>query len=209
MAYIYVIKNKINNKVYIGATTQNIKSRFMQHTKMSTINKRNYKIQCAVREFGKENFYCELLEIVDDEKMYEKERYYIKKYDSFNNGYNSTLGGKGGKIFTDKETIEEIMSMYNDKKIGSVKIAQEFGVNYKTIVRLLNENGIDTEKWKEKSNKKLNSIKEELIKMYNEGYTYKELADYYNVNPKTIGRYLTKLNAKNKGKGFKNKRCND
>lgn len=181
----------------------------MQHTKFSTINKNNYKIQCAIREFGKANFYYELLEIVNEKEMYEKERYYIKKYDSFNNGYNSTPGGKGGKLFTDKETIKEIISMYNDKKIGSIKIAQKFGVNYRTIVRLLNENGIKTEKNKEKSEKKLNSIKDELIKMYNEGYTYKELADYYNVDQRTIGRYLTKLNVKNKGKGFKNKRRND
>ena len=37
----------------------------------------------------------------------EREIYWIKYYDSFNNGYNSTIGGKGGNTYA-KKTEEEM-----------------------------------------------------------------------------------------------------
>lgn len=208
MANVYVIRNKINDKVYVGTTTVNLRQRFSQHTKNSTLCRRNYKLQIAIKELGKENFYIELLEVVPEEIMFEKEVYYIKKFNSFKNGYNSTPGGKGGKIFVDKETIEEIIQLYNNG-IGSVKIGKMYGVNQTTIIRLLHENGIKTYKSKIKATIKLNEIKDELIKMYNSGYTYVELGNHFKVDSRTIGRWLTRLNAKNKGKGYRNKKCND
>jgi hypothetical protein len=40
--------------------------------------------------------------------MYEKEKYYIKLYDSYNNGYNMTLGGEGVKLLSlDEEYLAE------------------------------------------------------------------------------------------------------
>ena len=54
---IYIIKNKINDKVYIGQTTSDIKTRFNCHCKKSTINNRHYKIYNAMKKYGKENFY--------------------------------------------------------------------------------------------------------------------------------------------------------
>lgn len=55
---IYIIKNTINNKVYIGQTSQSVDERFREHMKPSTIKKRgNYKIYNAIEKYGKENFY--------------------------------------------------------------------------------------------------------------------------------------------------------
>ena len=34
---IYIIKNRLNDKVYIGQTTTDIKTRFNQHCKNSTL----------------------------------------------------------------------------------------------------------------------------------------------------------------------------
>lgn len=55
-----------------------------------------------------------LCRIQDDdlEKLHDKldelEKYYIKKYDTFNNGYNSTEGGFSGKLSDEtKQKISE------------------------------------------------------------------------------------------------------
>lgn len=46
-------------------------------------------------KFGKENFIIEEIEQCDNSKLNERERYWIDYYDSYNNGYNLTLGGAG------------------------------------------------------------------------------------------------------------------
>ena len=46
---IYIIKNKINDKVYIGQTTMTVHERFMVHLKPSTQKiRRNYKLYNAI-----------------------------------------------------------------------------------------------------------------------------------------------------------------
>ena len=62
------------------------------------------KIANAIRKYGWDNFNHDILLKIEcqtlDELMFwldEWEKWYIEKYDSFYNGYNSTLGGKGAK----------------------------------------------------------------------------------------------------------------
>ena len=50
---IYIIKNKINNKIYVGQS-KNAKIRFKQHCKLSNMN--NSEIGKAISKYGKENF---------------------------------------------------------------------------------------------------------------------------------------------------------
>ena len=96
---IYIIKNKINNKVYIGQTTTNYKTRFIQHCKPSCVRTRHYKLYNAIKKYGKDNFYIELLETnIPIDKLNEKEISYIEEYNSFNKGYNATKGGDGRTI---------------------------------------------------------------------------------------------------------------
>jgi len=53
------------------------------------------KFYRAMRKYGEENFYIELLETVAIESLNDREKYWIKQYDSYYNGYNSTFGGDG------------------------------------------------------------------------------------------------------------------
>lgn len=46
-----------------------------------------------MRKYGLENFSFEVLEECDQAKLNEREAYYIKKYDSYQSGYNETEGG--------------------------------------------------------------------------------------------------------------------
>ena len=93
MGSIYIIKNNINNKVYIGQTIQALNVRLQNHKMASRIE--DTKFYRAIRKYGEDNFFIELLENVSNDKLDERECYWIKEYDSYYNGYNSTLGGNG------------------------------------------------------------------------------------------------------------------
>ncbi len=88
---IYIIKNDINDKVYIGATIQSLHNRFLQHCKKSVAKKQKCVFHLAIQKIGKTHFWIELLEDnVPKEKLFEREIFFIKKFNSFYNGYNRT-----------------------------------------------------------------------------------------------------------------------
>lgn len=94
---VYKITNIINNKVYIGITTQGILIRWYKHISDSKKGS-SYAIHNALRFHGKENFQIETIEVVDSiEDLKLREIYWINYYDSYNRnkGYNLTLGGDG------------------------------------------------------------------------------------------------------------------
>lgn len=104
---IYKATNKINNKNYIGFDS-NFPSRISGH-KRSYLNY-DYKFYRAIRKYGWESFEWEILYQSKDRNhtLKEMEQYFITDYDSFRNGYNSTLGGEGtyGLLKSEKEKIE-------------------------------------------------------------------------------------------------------
>lgn len=96
MGYIYIIKNTINSKVYIGQTRKTIEARWKEH--LSNVFVRDQAIYLAMRKYGSENFYIEELEHVENSNIDERETFYIKKYNSLApNGYNLILTGKSFK----------------------------------------------------------------------------------------------------------------
>lgn len=98
MIGIYMIKNKANDKVYIGRS-KDITSRFSSH-KHNLINKKhiNNYLQQSWNKYGEENFEFIILEECDSvEETYEREIFYINKFNStnMNYGYNLSSGGEG------------------------------------------------------------------------------------------------------------------
>lgn len=88
---IYKITNLINDKVYVGQTTQELKLRLKYHK-----SNKNTLIGRAIRKYGWENFSVEVLEECEtQEQLNEREIFWIKKLNSKNpNGYNLTDGGE-------------------------------------------------------------------------------------------------------------------
>ena len=112
MGLIYLIKNKINNKCYIGQTIRSLKKRWKEHcseTGCSAING-------AIKKYLPENFEVSvLIETNDDEELDDLETKYIQQYNSlYPNGYNIQTGGKTNKkhchMFLDK-TIQLLLSL--------------------------------------------------------------------------------------------------
>ena len=85
---IYKIENLINGKKYIGQSID-IQRRFEEHKR----DKDNCRIHQAIRKYGINNFSFEIIEECSPSMLDEREKYWIKYYDSFNNGYNATHGG--------------------------------------------------------------------------------------------------------------------
>ena len=106
MGCVYKITNKINNKAYIGYTVRTLKERWQQHVRCAFHEQLDGSydnaLKRAIRKYGTENFYTEVLEFSDDkEYLTHQEKYWIKYYntciifpDSW--GYNLTTGGEGG-----------------------------------------------------------------------------------------------------------------
>lgn len=93
---IYLIKNKKNNKMYIGQTTKTKEERYTQHINIA-INepKYNHPFYNSIRKYGQSNF--ELLQLKSCNSLSELnfwEEYFIKEYNSlFPAGYNLLPGG--------------------------------------------------------------------------------------------------------------------
>lgn len=96
MGLIYKITNLTNQKSYIGLTTRNIKARWGEHIYKASPTANQY-IDRAINKYGKDNFTIEIIEDnINDEILGKREQYWIKYYDTYNNGYNLTMGGEEG-----------------------------------------------------------------------------------------------------------------
>ena len=80
---------------YIGQTVRTIEERAGKDGSRY-LKDSNTKFANAIKKWGWDAFECEILEegIQTQEKLNEAEIKYIAEYDSYNNGYNSTIGGE-------------------------------------------------------------------------------------------------------------------
>jgi predicted GIY-YIG superfamily endonuclease len=92
---VYKATNKVNGKVYIGITQNDITYRINQHIKSTQMGSK-LSFHCAIRKHGVDNFSFEIIDKADDRIMLQQlEKQYIKQYRSNKNGYNMTTGGDG------------------------------------------------------------------------------------------------------------------
>lgn len=100
--YIYKITNLINNKIYIGRTTQTIKKRWSVHLAYA---KHTYKqngcsyICNAMKKYGVNNFTISVVDTTNNfEKLVFLESFYINYYNTTNPkyGYNLLVENKNG-----------------------------------------------------------------------------------------------------------------
>jgi group I intron endonuclease len=108
---IYCYTNKINGKKYIGQTINTMAIRAKSDgSGYST----KHKFGRAIAKYGWDNFEGEVLESVETDACSLKEQldtlecFYISKFDTYKNGYNSTPGGSGKGKFVSVETRERI-----------------------------------------------------------------------------------------------------
>lgn len=124
--FIYKISNKINEKVYIGLTTNTIKERWRQHCQTAKSNSR--PLYCAMRKYGIENFYIEEIDAAETlPELGQLERKYIKQYNSQINGYNLTAGGETNSYDANpraKLSLEEVIQIREIYAMGEMYCKQ-------------------------------------------------------------------------------------
>lgn len=100
MGYIYKITNQTNNKQYVGQTTKiRPTDRFSQHKYLATHPEKETSLSYlhqAMYKDGVENFSFEIIEEVNNDKLNDREKYWIQQLNTYvPNGYNLTIGGDG------------------------------------------------------------------------------------------------------------------
>lgn len=115
---IYVIKNSINGKIYVGKS-KNCYKRLHQHLTDTRIDERNYNenphLLNAFKKYGEDNFEYYIVEKFDSEDenleniLAERELYWMKELDSLNRdkGYNLRWDSQG-KCFCSEETKQKV-----------------------------------------------------------------------------------------------------
>lgn len=135
MGYIYKVSNIVNDKVYIGKTIETINTRWTRHKwEAFDVSSPLYNIHFyrAIRKYGIENFKIEIIEEATNDKLTEREKYWIKQFNSYNDGYNSTLGGEGAIRYEDEDFLE-----LWDKGYGTQYIADLLGCSVGTAGKRL------------------------------------------------------------------------
>lgn len=114
---IYKIKNLINEKEYVGCTISTLKKRFEEHIFRCLKTDSNTKLCNSIRKYGFENFRIELIDECDVSNIYEKEKHFINKMNTFENGLNTTYGGEGCLGYKhSKEICEKISKVLKEGK---------------------------------------------------------------------------------------------
>lgn len=113
MYFVYKITNKVNEKKYIGITSD-IKRRFYQHVWMLRNNRHHsIKLQRAYNKYGEDSFSFDIIEEVDcdADQIAKREILYIALFDSCDNGYNQSYGGENTSNLVMSEETKQKLSL--------------------------------------------------------------------------------------------------
>lgn len=134
MIGIYKITNKITKKSYIGQS-RNIKLRWSQHR--WNIYRKDTLLYQAMREYGINNFSFEIIEECKIEELNDKEKYYIKKYNTVGNGYNMTvIDNYYQKI--NWTIVDEIVDNLMNTALSNKELAVKYSVSCSLISQINN-----------------------------------------------------------------------
>lgn len=114
---VYEHKNKLNNKRYIGITSQKVKERWKRGSSYS----KNTKIYKAIQKYGWDGFeHIILFENLTQKEAEQKEIELIKAYKTTEDkyGYNIQNGGNSNGKFT-QETKDKISKSKKGKKMSN------------------------------------------------------------------------------------------
>lgn len=130
---IYIMKNFVNNKYYVGQTVQSAQERFSQHIREAYAEGRreyNYCISRGIRKYGKEAFdFAILADNVPIDMLDIVEEHYIDMYMTTDPkyGYNTSIGHRDTSNFKKYKREEEPESHFEDISDEDIdRILEEF-----------------------------------------------------------------------------------
>lgn len=139
---IYKITNLINGQCYIGKTN-NFKRRENDHFKLAIITghkEYNKTLYQAIRKYGQENFSFEIIEELEDYSLSrEREKYWIKYFDSYKNGYNESEGGDGGSVKGHCQGSKNGRAILNEQDIINIRTKFKEGCSRQDCYKLFED----------------------------------------------------------------------
>ncbi len=211
MGYIYKITNKINGKCYIGQTIHDIEKRWNKHRKCIGTENGCPGLRRAFEKYGLKNFKFEIVIICFDTDLSKFEKEYIKKYDSYKNGYNLTHGGEQGGFFTgckhtpeNVEKIKQRWAEYNANPENRKKISDRMKSKYadpknreehskimKAVYQKLKEQGKQTYTVGSKSEEIKQKIRESVLNYYKTIENSEKYKNHSKIMTNAIGRKVS------------------
>ena len=203
MAYIYLITNDINNKPYVGVTVTSLPERFSKHIWESYNRKDHSPLHYAIKKYGSEHFKINKIEECPVKKAFQREKFWIKYYDSYQNGYNATTGGEGCPKYDYQLIYEKFIS-----GMKQIDIAKELNCGKHTVTRALRAYDVPEEEMKKGKygNHKdavlqINLDTGEIIRKFN---SMTEAAKYEGCSVSNISKICKNINNRKRRKGNKN-----
>lgn len=146
-AYIYFIINKITGERYVGQTTNFVRRKNEHLSQLKDKTHINKKLQNAWNKYGENNFIVEKIQYdnISKEELNNEEIKYIKQYNSYNNGYNLTIGGDGGNTRSKLNFEQFCFAYFGNKKYDGMtnRTGKYLGVDSSCIASIKNEKSYD------------------------------------------------------------------
>lgn len=183
MSCVYIVRNYINNKVYIGKTTKTLQKRWIAHKTDSKLYASNPMYQDMIKH-GFDKFYAEILieGNFTAEQLSNLEKSYILRYSSVTpRGYNQSTGGDQGFVWSReyKENRKKIPITWGDK-ISSTMTQKWKDPEYRKRMSDAHKGKRGKRKPFVTSLSRLDLPKEEIIADYKSGMKIAQIAKKHN-----------------------------
>lgn len=192
MACIYCCKRKEDDKVvYVGLTMYSLEFRLTGrpygHFYLAFEKNSQTYFHKALRKYGKDAFYFEMLEDCPSELagdaikswLSEREKYWITYYDTFNHGYNQTTGGH--KFYHRSEENRAQISQSVKMTLAKPEIHQKMVENLHKVV--------DTEEYRkmisERTKLAMSKLDTKTVCDPRYGRTEEQIAEWYKKQKRT------------------------
>lgn len=174
--YIYFIVNKTNGQRYVGQTTNFSRRKNEHFSALQNNSHPNNKLQSAYNKYGEESFQITKItyEDITKKELDEQEIYYIKKYNSFHNGYNLTEGGTGGDLRSKLDFDQFCFAYFGNKKYDGMtnKTGKYLKVDSSCIATIKREESYD--KFRERALALSEEEKNNWLKKFEDCFNLKE-----------------------------------
>ena len=128
MAEVYVITNKVNGNQYVGKTNRKSTTRLREHFKEMHESRSSHRpLYRAMHKYGIEQFDMRVVKTgLTPQEAESFEVDLIAELDTFNNGYNATIGGDGKTYrFVSEEDVAYIIDLYVREDLTLDQIAKK------------------------------------------------------------------------------------
>jgi group I intron endonuclease len=141
---IYLVTNTLNGKRYIGQTIQSPIKRWKEHC----VKRTGTHFSNALNLYGSHCFEISVVESpIEISQLNSRETFWVSHYDTFNNGYNMTTGGKQDCIRSEVTKIKlreywggRPRGSYSKDRIDKMKVGMEIRTNlYRKEICIIDE----------------------------------------------------------------------